>query len=78
MKLLTAGLAIALLGTAGIASADHNERQISGGSAHELFRERGSSIAAPEIDPASMVAGITLLGGALVVLMGRRATNRKY
>jgi hypothetical protein len=31
------------------------------------------SVAAPEIDPASTVAGLTLLLGSLMVLRGRRA-----
>jgi hypothetical protein len=29
--------------------------------------------AAPEIDPASALSGLTLLGGALMMLRGRRA-----
>lgn len=29
-------------------------------------------VAAPELDPASAVAGLTLLGGGLAVLRGRR------
>jgi LPXTG-motif cell wall-anchored protein len=28
--------------------------------------------AAPEIDPGSMIAGLTLLSGALAVVLGRR------
>jgi len=35
----------------------------------------GDAAAAPEIDPASALSGLTLLAGALAVLRGRRAKN---
>jgi hypothetical protein len=35
-----------------------------------------SHLAAPEIDPASVASGLTLLLGSLVVLRGRRLSNR--
>jgi hypothetical protein len=33
---------------------------------------RGAAVAAPEIDPASAVSGLTLLLGGMAVLLGRR------
>jgi hypothetical protein len=35
-----------------------------------------SAVSAPEIDPASMVAGLTLMLGSLAVMRGRRATKQ--
>ena len=34
---------------------------------------KSDKVSAPEIDPASTMAGLTLLGGCLVVLRGRKA-----
>jgi hypothetical protein len=73
MKTQTLTLVILLLGAADVARADgHRGPRES----HERFRSRGSlTLQAPEIDPASMVAALTLLGGALAVLRGRRAVK---
>jgi hypothetical protein len=75
MKTQTLTLVILLLGVTGIARADHDDGRRSEHESHERFHvSRGSpSIQAPEIDPASMVAALTLLGGALAVLRGRRS-----
>jgi hypothetical protein len=63
-----------LLGTAGAARADHNYR----GGDHDWFHGRDTpSLQAPELDPSSMISGLTLLAGALVVLRGRRAAKPK-
>ncbi len=35
------------------------------------------TVAAPEIDPGSAMAGLTLMAGGLAVLRGRRAKNVK-
>jgi hypothetical protein len=44
-----------------------------GGESHEWFDVRSvPTYQAPEIDPVSMVAAMTLLGGAFAVLRGRR------
>jgi len=67
-------LVILLLGAAGVARADHDDGQSGARESHERIHSRGSStLQAPEIDPASMVAALTLLGGALTVLRGRRS-----
>jgi hypothetical protein len=34
---------------------------------------KGCAMAAPEIDPSSAVAGLTLLAGGLAVMLGRRS-----
>lgn len=75
MKTQTLTLVILLLGVTGIARADHDDGRRSAHESHERFHSnRGSpSIQAPEIDPASMVAALTLLGGALAVLRARRS-----
>jgi hypothetical protein len=36
-----------------------------------------SRVQAPEIDPASAMAGLTMLAGGLAVLRGRRRVNSK-
>jgi hypothetical protein len=67
-------LAISLLCTAGVASADQDHRN----GDHDWFHEgEQHSVRAPELDPASMASGLTLLAGALVVLRGRRAAKPK-
>ena len=70
------GLAVMLVAMAGIASA--------GGSRHsncsniewlEFLCHEGpkpGTVSAPEIDPASAMAGLTMLAGGLAVLRGRR------
>jgi hypothetical protein len=73
MKTQSLALVILLLGTAGFARADQGDGQRGGRESHERHDSRASTtLRAPEIDPASMVAALTLLGGALVVLRGRR------
>ena len=37
----------------------------------------GHTVAAPEIDPASVLSGLTLLVGTLAALRGRRAVPKK-
>jgi hypothetical protein len=74
MKMQVVCLTISLLGTAGVASADQDHR----GGDHDWFHwGEQHSVRAPELDPASMAGGLTLLAGALVVLRGRRATKPK-
>jgi hypothetical protein len=74
MKMQIICLAALLLGTAGAASADQRYR----GGDHDWFHGRDTpSMLAPELDPASMMSGLTLLAGALVVLRGRRAAKPK-
>jgi hypothetical protein len=75
MKTQIVCLAILLLSTAGAASADQDHHR---GGDHDWFHEgEEHSVRAPELDPASMVSGLTLLAGALVVLRGRRAAKPK-
>jgi len=81
MKMHALGPVILLLGAAGVAQADQDDggrdardaRVFHGGHDHDRHDRGLPSVQAPEIDPASMVAALTLLGGALVVLRGRRA-----
>jgi LPXTG-motif cell wall-anchored protein len=65
--------AVLLLATSGIAMAgeDHG-RGDRGLGFHWSDHKTATAVAAPEIDPASIVAGLTLLCGGLVVLRGRR------
>jgi hypothetical protein len=72
-------LALALMTFAGIASAN------SGGSNCINFwiftwcppTKNPSPVNAPEIDPASAMAGLTMLAGGLAVLRGRRRVVSK-
>jgi hypothetical protein len=74
MKTQSLALVILLLGTAGFARADQDDGQRGDRESHERHHRLASTtLRAPEIDPASMVAALTLLGGALAVLRGRRS-----
>lgn len=85
MKMRTVYLAIVLLGASGAAVADRDDggrgaRDSHGGyyrQDHQQVdqRDAGSTLQAPEIDPASMIAALTLLGGGLIVMRGRRASK---
>jgi len=82
--LRTIGLAIALTMVAGVAAARDNtflrapefapasNNQVA---PHNTAGSTTGSVAAPEIDPASGVAGVMLMLGTLAVLRGRRATQ---
>ena len=79
------GLALALMTVAGVASAR------GGNSGQQCLQvlwfptfcwptertERPSPVKAPEIDPASAMAGLTMLAGGLAVLRGRRRIKSK-
>jgi hypothetical protein len=59
-----------------VASADRGDSQRVAGESHDWFHDRSApTLQAPEIDPVSMVAAVTLLGGAFAVLRGRRSKN---
>jgi hypothetical protein len=76
MKTRALAIAILLLGAAGVASADQQDRHHGTGMSHDWFHDpRASALAAPEIDPAGIVAALTLLGGAFAVLRGRRGVH---
>lgn len=86
MRMKTFCLAIALLGAAGVAGADQNdghrfdqgfhERESHDGYIRERFHGREAPVLrAPEIDAASVVVALTMLGGALAVLRGRRKSK---
>jgi hypothetical protein len=78
MKTRILSLTILLFGVSGVAladSADHHwERDHD---PHGWSDRHGSATQAPEIDPASIVAALTLLGGGLTVLRSRRSTSSK-
>jgi hypothetical protein len=56
-----------------VASADRGDKYRVASESHNWFRDRSApALQAPEIDRVSMVAALTLLGGAFAVLHGRR------
>ncbi len=69
------GLAIALVAMAGVASADTGGNTCVNMAFLKILCDAGPNrgvVNAPEIDPASAMAGLTLLAGGLAVLRGRR------
>ena len=79
MTTKTFSLAILLLGASGVAFAGAPDSR-AGYITHLGFTSRieqvkpaTAAIQAPEIDPASLVTGLTLLGAGLIVMRGRRA-----
>jgi hypothetical protein len=73
-------LALVLMAMAGVASASEERSD----QCVHIFRftscrpsDHPSSVKAPEIDPASAMAGLTMLAGGLAVLRGRRRVNSK-
>jgi hypothetical protein len=79
-------LALALMAMAGVASASAS--RTSDQCFHILWftfcpptdhpsTDHPSPAKAPEIDPASAMAGLTMLAGGLAVLRGRRRINPK-
>jgi hypothetical protein len=81
----TLGLAIALTMVAGVASARDNTFLRAPEYAPTSNNEVGlhttvgamtGTVSAPEIDPASGVAGVMLMLGTLAVVRGRRATQQ--
>lgn len=82
MTIKTVFLAIVLLGVSGAAFAERDEggsRQArdSHGGLYQQVQPKVSAMTlqAPEVDSASLVAALTLLGGALIVMRGRRASK---
>jgi len=75
------GLALVLTTVAGVASAgDGGTRQcfqLLPWLPPICFFEPSSPVQAPEIDPASAMAGLTMLAGGLAVLRGRRRIKSK-
>jgi len=72
-------LALVLMAMAGVASAGQNNSQC-----FQILwwtfcppSEHPTPVKAPEIDPASAIAGFTMLAGGLAVLRGRRRINSK-
>lgn len=71
-------LALVLMTLAGVASASTNDQCI-----HLWFiticppPSNPDTVRAPEIDPASAMAGLTMLAGGLAVLRGRRRATPK-
>lgn len=65
---------LALMTLAGVASASHSDDdcKILWFSFCHTDKNDDSVVKAPEIDPASAMAGLTLLMGGLAVLRGRR------
>jgi hypothetical protein len=78
-------LALAFMAMAGVASASASQRAFGQDTCfHFLWFSFGcdpvgrpTPVKAPEIDPASAVAGFTMLAGGLAVLRGRRRINSK-
>jgi len=76
-------LALVLMAMAGVASASASASGTSDQCFHILWftfcppTDHPSPVKAPEIDPASAMAGLTMLAGGLAVLRGRRRINPK-
>lgn len=81
------GFAIALTMVAGVASAgnagfqSHDNAflrapEFQPAANDQSHGSTSGAVAAPEIDPASAVAGVMLMLGTLAVLRGRRATQQ--
>jgi hypothetical protein len=71
-------LALVLMAMAGVASASPSDQCFH--VAWFTFcppTDHRSPVKAPEIDPASAMAGLTMLAGGLAVLRGRRRINSK-
>ncbi len=72
-------LAVALMSIAGVASANPGSKCVN----FIIFEwcpappSNPSPLKAPEIDPSSALAGLSLLAGGLAVLRGRRSKNSK-
>lgn len=70
-------LALVLMSVAGVAAAkDSSDNNFWNdwwhGDHNDHKDHKWGPVTAPEIDPASAIAGLTLLAGGLVVLRGRR------
>jgi hypothetical protein len=72
MKTLAA-IALLLLATSGVATAGQGRDRRDGDTFRLPKHLSFTAIRAPEIDPASVIAGLSLLGGGLAVLRGRRS-----
>ena len=81
MKTRAVSLAILMLGATGVAVADQNDHHWDRDHDHARGRgwsdKRSSPVQTPEIDPSSIVAALTLLGGGLAVLRGRGSKTSK-
>jgi hypothetical protein len=81
MKTRAVSLAILMLGATGVALADQDDhhwvRDHDHDRGHGWSDQRNSPVQAPEIDPSSIVAALTLLGGGLAVLRSRGSKNSK-
>lgn len=81
MKTRSVLIAILLLGASGAAVADRDDTGMGGRDLHDGWvkkhesRDVATTLQAPEIDPASLVAALTLLGGGLIVMRGRRTSK---
>ena len=70
------GLALALMTMAGVASARDSDKWSAGDSDNNKSHKH-EPVKAPEIDPSSAMAGLTLMIGGLAVLRGRRSKITK-
>lgn len=79
MKIRAVSLAILMLGATGVALADQDDHhwEWNHDRGHSWSDQRSSPVQAPEIDPSSIVAALTLLGGGLAVLRSRGSKNSK-
>jgi hypothetical protein len=72
-------LALVLMAMAGVASASSGEY----GGCFKFWgftfcpKPSNPAVQAPEIDPASAMAGLTMLAGGLAVLRGRRKVSKE-
>jgi hypothetical protein len=69
-------LGLLLLGATAAASAGQDDRDYAARDHHERFHHRESTaVQAPELDASTLVAGLTLLGGAALILRARRSVK---
>jgi hypothetical protein len=83
------GLAILLMTLTGVSSASSNGGCPSNSHPEQIWfipltfcvpnnpNKSPSTVQAPEIDPASAMAGLTMLAGGLAVLRGRRLKSKE-
>ena len=69
-------LALVLMTVAGVATA-RDQNQSFFGFDFRMPSYQPQAVQAPEIDPASAMAGLTMLAGGLAVLRGRRSKISK-
>jgi hypothetical protein len=69
-------LVLAMAAAAASAAPSSGDHQFLRAPQYTPVSNAAPAVSAPEIDPASALAGLTLMLGSLAVLRGRRATQQ--